>query len=37
MKGSDPRELHERMSPPLKAAIRLERPEHLHTDEVVAE
>jgi heme-degrading monooxygenase HmoA len=37
MKSRDHRVSHERMSPSLKAAIKLERLEHLHTYEVVAE
>jgi heme-degrading monooxygenase HmoA len=37
MKSSDHRVSHERMSPSLKAAIQLERLEHMHTYEVVAE
>ena len=37
MKSSDHRVSHERIDPSLKDAIRLERLEHLHTYEVVAE
>jgi heme oxygenase (mycobilin-producing) len=37
MKSSDHRVSHERMTPSLKAAIHLERLEHLHTYEVVAQ
>lgn len=37
MKSNDHRESHARIDPQLKAAIRLERLEHLHTYEVVAE
>ena len=37
MKSTDHRLSHARLDPSLKAAIRLERLEHLHTYEVVAE
>jgi heme-degrading monooxygenase HmoA len=37
MKSSDHKVSHERMTPSLKAAIKLERLEHMHTYEVVAE
>ena len=37
MRSSAHRVSHERIEPTLKAAIRLERLEHLHTYEVVAE
>lgn len=37
MKSADHRSSHGRLDPALKAAIRLERLEHLHTYEVVAE
>ncbi len=37
MKSNDHRESHDRIDPSLKDAIRLERLEHLHTYEVVAE
>ena len=37
MKSADHRASHERIDPDLQAAIRLERLEHMHTYEVVAE
>ena len=37
MKSADHRLSHARLDPALKAAINLERLEHLHTYEVVAE
>jgi heme oxygenase (mycobilin-producing) len=37
MKSADHRESHDRVGPDLRRAIRLERLEHLHTYEVVAE
>jgi heme-degrading monooxygenase HmoA len=37
MRSADHRTSHERIDPALQAAIRLERLEHLHTYEVVAE
>ncbi len=37
MRSADHRASHERIDPELKAAIRLERLEHMHTYEVVAE
>jgi heme-degrading monooxygenase HmoA len=37
MRSADHRASHERLDPSLKAAIGLERLEHLHTYEVVAE
>ena len=37
MRSAEHRVSHERIDPDLKAAIRLERLEHLHTYEVVAE
>jgi heme oxygenase (mycobilin-producing) len=37
MKSNDHRSSHDRIDPALKTAIRLERLEHLHTYEVVAE
>jgi heme-degrading monooxygenase HmoA len=37
MKSADHRRSHDRLDPSLKGAIRLERLEHLHTYEVVAE
>jgi heme-degrading monooxygenase HmoA len=37
MKSADHRRSHDRIAPELDAAIRLERLEHLHTYEVVAE
>ena len=37
MRSADHRASHERIDPELQAAIRLERLEHLHTYEVVAE
>jgi hypothetical protein len=37
MKSADHRESHDRVDPDLRRAIRLERLEHLHTYEVVAE
>jgi heme-degrading monooxygenase HmoA len=37
MKSSDHRVSHHRIDPSLKSAIKLERLEHLHTYEVVAE
>ena len=37
MRSADHRESHERIDPELQAAIKLERLEHMHTYEVVAE
>ena len=37
MRSAEHRVSHERIDPSLQAAIRLERLEHLHTYEVVAE
>jgi heme-degrading monooxygenase HmoA len=37
MRSADHRESHDRIDPELQAAIKLERLEHLHTYEVVAE
>ena len=37
MKSADHRESHDRVDPDLRRTIRLERLEHLHTYEVVAE
>ena len=37
MRSADHRVSHERIDPELQAAIKLERLEHLHTYEVVAE
>lgn len=37
MRSADHRRSHERIDPELQAAIRLERLEHMHTYEVVAE
>ena len=37
MRSADHRVSHGRIDPELQAAIKLERLEHLHTDEVVAE
>ncbi len=37
MKSSDHKVSHERMTPSLKAAIRLQRLEHLHTYDVVGQ